>query len=76
MNAVFANQDDEDAIYPLTRREIAVAKKHDPNLHSIADKHGYTKQLVENKEIGSYAKRIPESGFRVKSYGSLCRKPV
>ena len=29
MNLVFANQDDEDAIYPLTMREIAEAQKHD-----------------------------------------------
>jgi hypothetical protein len=32
MNLVFANQDDEDAIYPLTTREIADAQKHDPEL--------------------------------------------
>ena len=27
-NLVFANQDDEEAIYPLTTREIAEAQKH------------------------------------------------
>ena len=42
MNLVFANQDDEDAIYPLTTREIAAAQKHNPVLNAITDKHGYT----------------------------------
>ena len=51
MNLVFANQDDEDAIYPLTTREIADAQQHDADLNTIADKHGYTKQLVENSEV-------------------------
>jgi len=51
MNLVFANQDDEDSIYPLTTREIAEAQKHDPDLNATVDKHGYTKQLVENTEI-------------------------
>ncbi len=31
MNLVFANQDDEEAIYPLTTREIAEAQKHELN---------------------------------------------
>ena len=44
MNLVFANWDDEDAIYPLTTREIANAQQHDADLNAIADKHGYTKQ--------------------------------
>ena len=51
MNLVFANRDDEDAIYPLTTREIANAQQHDADLNAIADKHGYTKQLVENTEV-------------------------
>jgi hypothetical protein len=51
MKLVFANQDDEDAIYPLTSREIAEAQKHDPDLNATADKHGFTGQLVENIEI-------------------------
>ena len=29
MNLVFANRDDEEAIYPLTTRKIAEAQKHD-----------------------------------------------
>ena len=48
MNLVFANQDDEDAIYPLTTWEIAEAQKHDIELNTMTDKHGYTTQLVEN----------------------------
>ena len=47
MSLMFANRDDEDAIYPLTTREIAEV----PDLNAAADKHGYTKQLVENTEI-------------------------
>ena len=45
MNLVFANRDDEDAIYPLTTREIAEAQKRDPDLNATAEK------LVENLEI-------------------------
>ena len=51
MNLVFANHDNEDAIYPLTTREIADAQQDDADLNAIADKHGYTKQLVETIEI-------------------------
>ena len=43
---VFANQVDEDAIYPLTTREIAKAQTHDIELNTMTDKHGYTTQLV------------------------------
>jgi hypothetical protein len=45
------NQDDEDAIYPLTTREIAVAQKHDTELNPIAKKYGYTIQPVENTKV-------------------------
>ena len=48
MNLVFANQDDEEAIYPLTTWEIAEAQKHNLTLNTIADKYGYITQLVEN----------------------------
>ncbi len=48
MNLVFVNQDDEDAIYPLTTREIAEAQKNDIELNTRSDKNGYTTQLVEN----------------------------
>jgi hypothetical protein len=51
MNLVFANQDDEDAIYPLTTREIAEAQKHKIEINTMIDKHGYTTQLVENTKV-------------------------
>ena len=51
MNLVFANQDDEEAIYPLTTWEIAEAQKHDIELNTMTDKHGYTTQLVENTKV-------------------------
>ena len=34
MNLVFANQEDEEAIYALTTREIAEAQKHDLIQHN------------------------------------------
>ena len=46
MNLEFANQDDEEAIYPLTTREIAEAQNHDIELNTKTDKNGYTTQLV------------------------------
>jgi hypothetical protein len=51
MNLVFANQDDEDAIYPLTTREISEAQKHDLKLNIMTDKYGYTTQLVKNTKV-------------------------
>ena len=51
MNRMFANQDDEEAIYPLTTREIAEAQKHDIELNTKTDKNGYTIQLVENTKV-------------------------
>jgi hypothetical protein len=51
MNLVFANQDDEEVIYPLTTREIAEAQNHDHTLNTMADKHGCTTQLVENIKV-------------------------
>ena len=51
MNLVFANQDGEEAIYPLTTREIAGAQKHDLTLNTMTDKDGYTTQLVENTKV-------------------------
>jgi hypothetical protein len=35
MKLVFANQDDEDAIYPLTTSKIAEAHKHDTELDTM-----------------------------------------
>jgi hypothetical protein len=42
MNLVFVNQYYEDAIYPLTTREIAESQKHDIELNTMTDKYGYT----------------------------------
>ncbi len=48
MSLVFSNQDDEDAIYPLTTSEIVEAQKHKIKLNTMTDKHGNTTKLVEN----------------------------
>ena len=63
MNLVFANQDEEDAIYPLTTREIAEAQQQDNNLAQHAEKEGYSTQLVENIEVLCYKGKmvIPKS---------------
>jgi hypothetical protein len=41
MNMVFANQEDEEAICPLTTREIAEAQKHDHSLNTNVTKWLY-----------------------------------
>ena len=50
MNLVFANQDDEDAIYPLITREIEEAQNYDLELNTMTDTYGYTTLFVENKK--------------------------
>ena len=50
MNLVFANQDDEDAIYPLTTREIAEAQKHNIELNTMTDKDVYTTQVKRTQK--------------------------
>ena len=47
MNQVFANQNEEDSIYPLTTREIAEAQQQDNSLKT----QGYSTQLVENTKV-------------------------
>ncbi len=47
MNQVFANQNKEDSIYPLTTREIAEAQNEDESLNT----QGYSTQLVENIKV-------------------------
>ena len=47
MNQVFANRNEEDAIYPLTTREIAEAQTEDENLNT----QGCSTQLVENIKV-------------------------
>ena len=63
MNLVFANQNEEDAIYPLTTREIAEAQEQDNNLKTQAEKEGYSTQLVKNLEVLCYKGKmvIPKS---------------
>ena len=51
MNLVFDNHDDEEAIYPITTKEIAEAQKHDLTLNTMVDKYGYTTQLVGNIKV-------------------------
>ena len=51
MNLVFANQNKEDAIYPLTTREIAEAQQQDNDLKTQAEQEGYSTQLVKNIEV-------------------------
>ena len=45
---MFANRNEEDAIYPLTTREIVEAQEHDTDLITQADKEGYSTQLVKH----------------------------
>ncbi len=47
MNQVFANQNEEEAIYPLTTREIAEAQNKEESLST----QGYSTQLVENVKV-------------------------
>eukprot|EP00804_Cyclotella_cryptica_P007833 CCRYP_001413-RB/>CCRYP_001413-RB protein AED:0.47 eAED:0.47 QI:3/-1/0/1/-1/1/1/0/112 len=47
MNQVFANQNEEDSIYPLTTREIAEAQQEDESLLN----KGYSTHLVENINV-------------------------
>ena len=63
MNLVFANQNEEDAIYPLTTREIAEAQQQDKNLTKQAEKVGYSTQLVKNIKVLCYKGKmvIPKS---------------
>ena len=51
MNLVFANQNEEDAIYPLTTWEIAEAQQQVNNLKTQAEKEGYSTQLVKKIEV-------------------------
>jgi hypothetical protein len=55
MNHVFANNSEEDEIYPLTVKEIVEAQKADAPLkqffkhNAVLDNKGLELQLVENK---------------------------
>eukprot|EP00804_Cyclotella_cryptica_P009365 CCRYP_009014-RA/>CCRYP_009014-RA protein AED:0.27 eAED:0.71 QI:0/0/0/1/0/0/3/0/313 len=51
MNFVFANQSKENAIYPLTVREIAAAQHTDRMLDKLSLLEAYKPQLVENVQV-------------------------
>ena len=51
MSLVFANQNKEDAIYPLTTREIAEAQQNNNDPKTKAEKEGFSTQLVKNIKL-------------------------
>ncbi len=51
MNLVFANQNEEDSIYPLTAREIAEVLEHNQDLETKAEQKGYSTHLVKNIKV-------------------------
>ena len=51
MNLVFANQNKEDSIYPLTTREIVEAQQQANDLYKQADKEGFSTQLIKDIEV-------------------------
>eukprot|EP00804_Cyclotella_cryptica_P026448 CCRYP_008104-RB/>CCRYP_008104-RB protein AED:0.55 eAED:0.76 QI:0/0/0/1/0/0/4/0/181 len=51
MNFAFANRSEENAIYPLTVREIAAAQHTDKTLDKLSRLEKYKPQLVENVQV-------------------------
>eukprot|EP00804_Cyclotella_cryptica_P006700 CCRYP_008641-RA/>CCRYP_008641-RA protein AED:0.32 eAED:0.30 QI:0/-1/0/1/-1/1/1/0/549 len=51
MNFVFANRSEENAIYPLTVREIAAAQQTDKTLNKLSLLEAYKPQLSENVQV-------------------------
>ena len=51
MNMVFANRSEEDVIYPLTVKEIALAQERDLVLKKLTKMEKYSTHLVENTEV-------------------------
>eukprot|EP00804_Cyclotella_cryptica_P008472 CCRYP_003976-RA/>CCRYP_003976-RA protein AED:0.34 eAED:0.34 QI:30/-1/0/1/-1/0/1/0/89 len=51
INLVFANRSNEDAIYPLTVKEIAQAQATDATLERLSRHDKYTTQLVEDTHL-------------------------
>jgi hypothetical protein len=51
MSLVFANQNEEDSMYPLTIRERAEAQKQDTALKTQTDKEGHFTRLVKNMTV-------------------------
>ena len=50
MNLVFANRNEEDAIYQLTTQEIAEAQQQDNIPNKLAETEGNSTQLAHNKD--------------------------
>ena len=51
INMVFANRSEEDVIYPLTVKEIALAQERDLVLKKLTKMEKYSTHLVENTEV-------------------------
>ena len=51
MNMVFANRSEEDVIYPLTVKEIALAQERDLVLKKLTKMEKYSTHLVEDTEV-------------------------
>ena len=51
MNMVFANRNEEDVIYPLTVKEIALAQERDLVLKKLSKIDKYFTQLVEDTQV-------------------------
>ena len=51
MNMVFANRSEEDVIYPLTVKEIALAQERDLVLKKLTKMEKYSTLLVEDTEV-------------------------
>ena len=51
LNMVFANRREEDVIYPLTEKEIALAQERDLVLKKLTKMEKYSTHLVEDTEV-------------------------
>ena len=51
MNMVFANRNEEDVIYPLTVKEIALAQEDDLVLKKLSKTDKYFTHLVEDTQV-------------------------
>ncbi len=51
MNNVFANRSNEEEIYPLTVKEIALEQQKDKSIRALAKEDKYEIQLIENTKV-------------------------
>ena len=51
INMVFANRSEEDVIYPLTVKEIAMAQENDSVLKKVCKTDNYSTELVEDTQV-------------------------